>query len=129
VTSTAARDNQLSQNRHIAGQDVRNTHAILVLLVLDLRRSWMAANSSVTGDSLVVVTEPLAGPMLPGWVTMLGRVLDARPARLIIDLSRTPSIDADGITALLRIHRRLVSAGGELIVRSPNARMETEARP
>jgi len=104
----------------------------------------MAANGSVTGDSLVVVTEPLAGPMLSGWLTMLGRVLDTGPARLIIDLSRTPSIDADGITALLRIHRRLVSAGGVLIVRSPNARirrlfqlarvngvltLETEVRP
>lgn len=105
----------------------------------------MTTDSSVTrGDSLVVVTEPLTGAMLPAWQAMLGRVLDARPARLIIDLSRTPGIDADGITALLGIHRRLLSDGGQLIVRAPNARirrlfelarvngvltLETEARP
>jgi anti-anti-sigma factor len=105
----------------------------------------MAADSSVTsGDSLVVVTESLAGAMLPGWQAMLSRVLDTRPDRLIIDLSSAPTIDADGITALLDIHRRLVSHGGQLIVRSPNARirrlfqlarvdgvlaLETEARP
>src|ERR1700754_884005 len=105
----------------------------------------MAADSSVTGgDSLVVVKEPLAGAMVPGWQAMLTRGVDARPGRLIIDLSDTPHIDADGITALLGIHRRLVSGGGQLIVRSPNARirrlfqlarvtgvltLESEARP
>jgi anti-anti-sigma factor len=84
----------------------------------------MTANSWVTsGDSLVVVAEPLTGAMLPDWQAMLTRVLDARPARLIIDLSGTPNIDADGITALLHIHRRLVSGGGQLIVRAPNARI------
>ena len=51
------------------------------------------------------------------------RRLFARPGRLVVDLSQTPTVDADGIDLLLDLHRRSVAAGGELVLRAPNSRV------
>lgn len=74
-------------------------------------------------EALVVVVGGLTRSVLPRWRTAIERVLDTRPSRLVVDLSQTPIIDTDGIILLLNAHRRLVNAGGQLVIRSPGERI------
>jgi anti-anti-sigma factor len=71
----------------------------------------------------IVVTEPLD---LTG-VRKLGPVVDAvlarRPARLVVDVSACPRVDAAGIGLLLDTHRRMWRLGGVLTLRSPSSRI------
>jgi anti-anti-sigma factor len=71
----------------------------------------------------VVVVGELTRSVLPQWRTAIERVLETRPSRLVVDLSQARTIDTDGIIVLLNAHRRLVNAGGQLVVRSPGERI------
>ncbi|MET0424247.1 MAG: STAS domain-containing protein [Actinoplanes sp.] len=79
--------------------------------------------TSHMSEALVVVTEELTRPTLAHWRAVLARIAAARPRRLVMDLSHTPNLDADGIALLLDVHRRLIADGGRLVVRAPNARV------
>jgi ABC-type transporter Mla MlaB component len=98
---------EVSYNRHIVGPGVTNGAATIDDMV----------------ESTVVVTEPLTRPVLDKWAGVLGAVADRRPARLVLDLSRAETVDADGILLLLQLHRRLIAADGRLIIRSPTVRV------
>jgi anti-sigma B factor antagonist len=74
-------------------------------------------------EALVVVVGELTRSVLPQWRTAIERVLETRPSRLVVDLSQARTIDTDGIIVLLNAHRRLVNAGGQLVVRSPGERI------
>ncbi|SCL22639.1 anti-anti-sigma factor [Micromonospora pallida] len=76
-----------------------------------------------TDQAEITVTDPLD---LAG-VRRLGPVVDAvlarRPARLVIDMSACPHVDAAGIGLLLDTHRRMWRLGGLLTLRSPAPRI------
>lgn len=71
----------------------------------------------------IVVTGPLdlAGVREVGVV--IDRILTRCPARLVIDVSACPHVDAAGIGLLLDTHRRLWRTGGRLTLRSPSPRI------
>jgi anti-anti-sigma factor len=72
---------------------------------------------------LFVVTEALDGPAVERWARLLDDAAARSPHRLTVDLSRSPRIDAAAIEMLLRVHRTVLTAGGRLTLRNPDARV------
>jgi anti-anti-sigma regulatory factor len=74
-------------------------------------------------ETLFVVAEALEGPAVGRWGRLLDDAAARRPERMVVDLRRSPRVDAAAIELLLRVHRRLVSSGGRLTLRAPGARV------
>jgi anti-anti-sigma factor len=71
----------------------------------------------------VIITGALEGPALDGWRRLIGDAVAMRPSRLVLDLVETPSIDAAAIVLLLQVHRELVVADAQLVLRGPVPRV------
>jgi len=74
-------------------------------------------------EAVVVVNEAFEGPDVERWGRLIAGAVAMRPRRLVVDLRRSPRVDAAGIAVLLRTHREMVHAGGELILRGPAERV------
>jgi len=68
---------------------------------------------------VVVVTDPLQGGTLERWSRVLSAAADRGPHRLVVDLAACPRLDAAAIGMLLGLHRRMLGAGGGLLLRTP----------
>jgi anti-anti-sigma factor len=79
-------------------------------------------------EIVVQVTQPLDGDAVETWSAELAAAADQRPARLIVDLTACPRIDAAAIVVLLRTHGRLLRAHGTLLLRHPSARIRRTLR-
>lgn len=71
----------------------------------------------------LTITHELVRHRLPGVQLLLDQALARRPARLVLDLTDCPSIDAAGIELLLSTHRCLWASEGRLALRRPTARV------
>ena len=67
----------------------------------------------------VQVLGDLCGPALPSFEASVAEALTVRPAVLIVDLGRSPLIDAAGIGLLLDLHRQMRRRDSRLAVREP----------
>ena len=72
---------------------------------------------------LFVVTEALEGLAVERWGRTLVEGAARRPDHLVLDLRHCPRIDAAAIDLLVRVHGRLISAGGRLTLRAPGDRV------
>ena len=70
-------------------------------------------------EIVIVVTEALDGPAVARWGPLITDAAAMAPARLVIDLTASPRIDAAAIVLLLQVHRRQVCVDGRLILRGP----------
>jgi anti-anti-sigma factor len=70
-------------------------------------------------ETTVVVTEALDGAAVDRWRPRLAEAAAEKPDRLIVDLRRSPRIDAAAIVVLLQLHRDLMRADGRLTLRAP----------
>lgn len=70
-------------------------------------------------ETTVVVTEALDGAAVDRWRPRLAAAAAARPDRLVVDLRRSPRIDAAAIVVLLQLHRDMMRADGRLTLRGP----------
>ncbi|GAA0805671.1 STAS domain-containing protein [Spirilliplanes yamanashiensis] len=77
----------------------------------------------MTPELVVVVSGPFGGPEVPRWGRVITEAADLAPARLVVDLADSPSIDAEAIVLLLQVHRRMVCADGRLTLRAPVPRV------
>ncbi len=66
-----------------------------------------------------MVTEALDGAAVERWRPRLSAAAALRPARLVVDLRRSPRIDAAAIGLLLQLHRDLMRTDGRLTLRAP----------
>ncbi len=66
-----------------------------------------------------MVTEALDGAAVDRWRLRLAEAAALRPARLVVDLRRSPRIDAAAIAVLLQVHREMMRADGRLTLRAP----------
>lgn len=71
----------------------------------------------------VIVTEEVNLWSVSTLLARLDEALQLRPARLVVDLSACPYVDAAGIGMLLKVHRRALGGGTQLVLRSPSARL------
>jgi anti-anti-sigma factor len=71
----------------------------------------------------VAVTEALEGPAFDRWRRLVDDAVALRPARLVVDLAGTPRIDAAVIVVLLQVHRHLICADAQLVLRDPMPRV------
>jgi anti-anti-sigma factor len=74
-------------------------------------------------EATVVVTEALDGAAVDRWRGRLADAAALRPARLVVDLRRSPRINAAAIVVLLQLHRDMLRADGRLTLRAPVARV------
>ncbi|MEU4242648.1 STAS domain-containing protein [Actinoplanes sp. NPDC026619] len=79
-------------------------------------------------EAVVVVTEALDGTAVPRWERLISEAMALRPRRLVVDLRHSPQADAAGIGVLLRAHRAMISAGGQLVLRAPADRVRRVLR-
>ncbi|WP_213001304.1 STAS domain-containing protein [Winogradskya consettensis] len=70
-------------------------------------------------ETTVVVTEALDGAAVERWRSRLAEAAALRPARLVVDLRRSPRIDAAAIVVLLQLHRDMMRTDGRLTLRGP----------
>jgi anti-anti-sigma factor len=70
-------------------------------------------------ETTVVVTEAFDGAAVDRWRARLDAAAALRPARLVVDLRRSPRIDAAAIGVLLSVHRQMLRADGRLLLRAP----------
>ncbi|WDZ82628.1 STAS domain-containing protein [Micromonospora cathayae] len=77
----------------------------------------------VTELAEIVVTEPLDLTGVRELGTVIDSILALGPARLVIDVSACPHVDAAGIGLLLDTHRRMWRIGGRLALRNPTPRI------
>jgi anti-anti-sigma regulatory factor len=90
-------------------------------------RAWQASLSPeevrmpehTIPETTVVVTEALEGAAVKRWSGTIAAAAALEPRLLVIDLSRSPRIDASAIVMLLQAHRTMVCADGRLLVRGP----------
>jgi anti-anti-sigma factor len=52
---------------------------------------------------------------------LVGHVVQAGPARVVLDLSKVRFFCADGLNALLHAHHTVAAAGDQLVLRAPSA--------
>jgi anti-anti-sigma factor len=79
-------------------------------------------------EAVVIVTEALEGTAVERWARLIGDAAALRPATLIVDLRSCPLVDAAAIGVLLAVHRRMVAAGGRLVLRDPVGRVRRTLR-
>lgn len=79
--------------------------------------------SPMMPEIVVVVTGAFDGAAVARWGRLITEAVDARPGRLIVDLTDSPTIDAAAIVQLLQVHRQMVTADGQLVLRGPVARV------
>jgi anti-anti-sigma factor len=74
-------------------------------------------------ETTVVVTEAFDGAAVERWRARLAEAAALHPARLVVDLRRSPRIDAAAIVVLLQLHREMMRIDGRLTLRGPVARV------
>lgn len=74
-------------------------------------------------EAVVAVNGAFEGASVEQWHRRLADAVAAGPRRLVVDLTRTPSLDAAAIVVLLEAHRAMVRSGGRLVLRRPGARV------
>ncbi|MFI5937731.1 STAS domain-containing protein [Actinoplanes sp. NPDC051494] len=74
-------------------------------------------------ETTVVVTEALDGAAVERWRSRLSEAAALRPARLVVDLRRSPRIDAAAIVVLLQLHAEMMRTDGKLTLLGPVARV------
>jgi anti-anti-sigma factor len=74
-------------------------------------------------ETTVVVTEALEGSAVERWGDMIAAAADLKPRLLVIDLGKSPRIEASAIVMLLQTHRSMVCADGRLLLRGPAPRV------
>lgn len=74
-------------------------------------------------EIVVVVTGPFGAAAVDRWGRLIAEAVEARPARLVVDLQQAPAIDAAAIAVLLQAHRAMIHAGGRLRLRAPVQRV------
>jgi anti-anti-sigma factor len=79
-------------------------------------------------EIVVRVTEPLDGEAVGPWSAELTAAAAQRPARLIVDLTACPRLDAAAIVVLLRTHGEMLRAHGTLLLRRPPERIRRTLR-
>jgi anti-anti-sigma factor len=79
-------------------------------------------------ETIVIVTEALAGPAVERWGRLIADAVALRPRLLVIDLRSCPQLDAAAIAVLLWAHRAMVAAGGRLTLRAPGGRVRHTLR-
>jgi anti-anti-sigma factor len=75
-------------------------------------------------EVVVAVSGALDGPTLDRWKRLIDDALALHPARLVVDLGGCPRIDAAAIVVLLQVHRKLICADAQLVLRDPVPRVE-----
>ncbi|MFI9639882.1 STAS domain-containing protein [Micromonospora sp. NPDC051925] len=70
----------------------------------------------------VCVTDDLDLAALARSRQVFDRLLELRPAHVVVDLSECRHLDAAAVGLLLDVHRQLVRHGGVLTLRDPSAR-------
>ncbi len=83
-----------------------------------MRRQQLATPVVVVG-----VTGALDGPALDTWRQRIDEAVASQPVRLVVDLTACASIDAAAIVFLLQVHRRLICADAQLVLRRPDPRV------
>jgi anti-anti-sigma factor len=78
---------------------------------------------SQIAETVVVVTESFEGEAVDRWGNLIAEAVGLRPARLVVDLRRSPRVDAAALGVLLQAHRAMISAGGVLALRAPGERI------
>lgn len=74
-------------------------------------------------EVVVAVNQALHGAVLDRWRRLVDEAVAVRPARLVIDLADCPRIDAAAIVMLLQVHRQMLCADAQLILRCPTPRV------
>ena len=74
-------------------------------------------------EVVVAVTGPLDGPAIDRWRRLIDDAVALHPARLVVDLSGSHHIDAAAIVLLLQVHRQLICADAQLVLRAPVPRV------
>jgi anti-anti-sigma factor len=70
-------------------------------------------------ETTVVVSGAMEGSAVDRWRRLITDAMALQPARLVIDLRDSPRIDAAAIVLLLQVHRTMVCADGQLVLRAP----------
>ena len=78
-------------------------------------------------DGVVVVTMSAPADVTAAEATAFDAATQAVPAgaRTVLDLSRVGFLDSAGVGCLVRLHRRLDAAGGELRLAGPSGAVAT----
>jgi anti-anti-sigma factor len=78
--------------------------------------------SAVVPEAVVVVTGPFEGAAVEKWRNLITEAVALQAQRLVVDLTRSTTLDAAAIVVLLGAHREIVCAGGRLTLRGPSGR-------
>lgn len=82
-------------------------------------------SGTLTGLPLVEVLVQQSDLLRPDWLaTQLDDVLRVRPDRVVVDLTRCPTIDAATLRVLLGTHCELRRRRGVLVLRGLSSRLE-----
>jgi anti-anti-sigma factor len=79
-------------------------------------------------ETVVIVTEALAGDSVERWARLIADAVALRPATLITDLRACTRVDAAALAVLLWAHRATVAAGGHLVLRAPRDKVRHTLR-
>jgi anti-anti-sigma factor len=77
----------------------------------------------VIAETTVVVQEDLEGSAADPWRRLIADAAALQPARLVVDLRQARNMDAATLVFLLQVHRQMVRADGQLVLRSPSERV------
>lgn len=93
--------------------------------VIDLRQPAPAqtASASVIGPVVVPVCGALDARTVARVREALDEAVSRRPARLVVDLTDCPFVDASSLAMLLEAHRRLARCGSVLTLRGCSPRV------
>ena len=82
-----------------------------------------AGVAGVTAESVVRVSGALDLATVARVRESVEQALRSRPARLVVDLTECPFVDASALAMLLEAHRRMCRSGGVLTLRGSSPRV------
>jgi anti-sigma B factor antagonist len=102
---------EIMSTEYVSGYDLAGHDAELPLLSLAVACGPVTVielSGDVDMDTTHLITE------------LVGHVVEKRPSQVVFDMTKVSFFCAAGITVLLRAHKTIKDAGGELLLRRPS---------